>query len=132
MRIIFEKVLIMSEDSLEDFAVDSEDDYEPPNKKGRKKSRNVDQWKRNVRKRKRALGESYVSSRGKVVHKKMFRPVSKCCANDCGKKIVIKDQKLIFTKFWLIGDEAKQGTLLLSCLERVEKKGGCKTVVKTG
>lgn len=102
-------------------ADDDQTDYFPPKNKGKKKLRNINLWKKNVRKAKRSLGEEYTSVRGKKIPKKVFQYISKCCSKECAGKIDVNDQKKKFTEFWNIGDKIQQDTFLLSCLEKALK-----------
>lgn len=113
----------MSETSnFSDFSADDDQsEYVPPKKKGKKKLRNENAWKKNVRKIKRNSGEEYTSVRGKKVPKKVFQHITKCCSKNCCNNLDNSAQKKIFSEFWGIGDKTQQDTLLLSCLENVPK-----------
>lgn len=113
----------MSESSdINDFSEDDDqDEYIPTKNKGKKKIKNENTWKKNVRKLKRSLGEEYTSARGKTVPKKVFQYVTNCCSKKCCDNFDKNTQNKIFSEFWGIGVKEQQDTFLLSCLENVPK-----------
>lgn len=101
----------------------SSSEYEPvelgetqeTNKAGaRKKKLDVNSWRRNVQKLKRAKGESYEStSSGKIVPER--KQGSDCkCEKECLKKLSPDEKNEIFAAFNGLADQEKQDSYLSS------------------
>ncbi|XP_042889610.1 uncharacterized protein LOC122264660 isoform X1 [Penaeus japonicus] len=67
-----------------------------------------EQWKKNIRKRKKNLGKSYTTQSGKEIVAKIFKSVNQCCCQQCFQNLNIKDQENVFTVFWNMGNWNKQ------------------------
>ncbi|XP_027234082.2 uncharacterized protein [Penaeus vannamei] len=67
-----------------------------------------EQWKKNIRKKMKNLGKSYITQNGKKVDDKVFKSISQCCCQQCFKNLSLKDQENIFTSFWSMGNWNKQ------------------------
>ncbi|KAJ8897518.1 hypothetical protein PR048_002865 [Dryococelus australis] len=76
--------------------------------KGKKREKNPDKWKRNVRKIACARGESYVSARGKTFEAKKQGPAC-VCKND--------ERDAIYTQFRDIGDKIAQDSYLSGLIQ---------------
>jgi len=79
--------------------------------KTRKRSRNPEEWKQNIRKRRRQSGLDYVSSRGKKMRKREISSKKDCvgkCKFKCAQMISQGDREKIFAEFWDLTDLQKQ------------------------
>lgn len=74
--------------------------------RSRKRKRNINEWKQNVRKRRRQAGLDYHDSKGKPVEMKTVKGQCECRLK-CKLKINIEDQKSIHTSFWRLEDQEK-------------------------
>ncbi|XP_042241301.1 uncharacterized protein LOC121878935 isoform X1 [Homarus americanus] len=92
----------------------------PIEKKGRMRERRVDEWAQEVAKRKRNLGEEYVSYSTKKVVK--ARQVGPPCPDGCFDKLGRDMINTIFTNFWAIGDYNTQNGYLHSLIRKVPVK----------
>ncbi len=91
--------------------------------KGRKRSRNEDKWKKNVRKIKRNIGEDYVNSNDILALGKSFNPINDCCKrSNCWEKFNNEEQEEIFDYFWNIGDYNKQNYWIANLMKRENTK----------
>jgi len=71
----------------------------------RRKVRCEAEWKKNVRKRLKNSGKSYVSSSGKIIAaKQMGDGCTDKCRYKCKANFDEEDRKVIFNNFWEIGD----------------------------
>ncbi|KAJ8878250.1 hypothetical protein PR048_018827 [Dryococelus australis] len=84
--------------------------------KGKKRERNPDKLKRNVRKRACAGGESYVSARGKNVEAKKQGPVC-ACKRLCCSKLTDDERDTIYTQFSEIRDKTAQDSYLSGLIQ---------------
>lgn len=79
-------------------------------KRGRKRIRNEENWKQNVRKRKRQAGESYTSTKGNVKRAREIKTTKDCegkCKYHCGLYFSQNQRKEIFNNFWKLSDTEK-------------------------
>lgn len=89
-----------------------DDNTDQPNrkKKSRKRKRTEENWRRNVRRRSRQLGEEYVNVKGRIVPGKAL-DISKNCKNkckfQCARLITADQQQEILTEFWQLSDVEK-------------------------
>lgn len=104
-------------DNLGDFERQGSGEME--HRKTRKRTRNESEWKRNVRKQARLQGQSYVSSRGKVIAAQV-PPVDEnlCgktkCRLDCSGKVDNEARKRIMCDYYGISAEAQNAHLFAS------------------
>lgn len=93
---------------------------EKPNEsiRGRKRTRNEENWARNVKKRLKNSGKSYISVRGKEVAEKTVKPAcSEKCVFKCSQKFSEERRKTIFNELWDMGDKREQQHFLLRHVE---------------
>lgn len=79
-------------------------------RKSRKRTRNEDQWKKNIRKRQRQSGKEYKDSKGNIQRKREIKNRKDCngkCKFRCSLNITSEERDLIFTKFWNLSDDGK-------------------------
>ncbi|CAH1114838.1 unnamed protein product [Psylliodes chrysocephalus] len=69
-------------------------------KKTRKRSLNKNNWKTNIKKRRRNCGEEYISSSGRLVPSKTFQDKACNCKQNCSNKIQEDQRKIMFESFW--------------------------------
>ncbi|KAK3092227.1 hypothetical protein FSP39_000013 [Pinctada imbricata] len=81
---------------------DSETEY-LSKRQSRRRHKNPEQWKQNMRKRKRNQGEEYESCRGKKIPRRSFRTPKCKCKFKCSEKITRDDQEQVFLEYWKRG-----------------------------
>lgn len=94
----------------------------------RKRLRNVENWKRNVRHLKHQAGESYISVRGKTVAKKCIKNKKDCftsCKMNCSK-IITEEQRLeIFLSYYDMNQNEKYHFILQTSERNSKKRSTC-------
>ncbi|RVE39906.1 hypothetical protein evm_015444 [Chilo suppressalis] len=94
-------------------------------KKGRKRSKNPDQWKQNKIKRLRNTGRSYVSlakSQKNVSSRYLKEPCTDKCRLKCLTKINTDCRYELFRNFWDLGDLAKQRAYIGASMMDIQPK----------
>lgn len=87
---------------------------------GRPRKSNVDSWAKVIAKKKRNLGEAYVSYATK---KRMAaRKVGPACSDGCFDKVGRQNVDMIFSEFWKIGDYNIQNAYLQSLIRNAPIK----------
>ena len=82
--------------------------------RGRKRTRNEENWTRNIRKRLKNSGKACTSSRGKqVAGKELKAPCTEKCPFQCSTKFNETERQSIFQEFWASGDKREQNHFLL-------------------
>lgn len=103
--------------------IESPDTTESPKKKGKKRVRRPETWKKAVRKDLRNSGRSYTSARGKVVKEKSIKPpCSVQCSLKCSTKISEASRKEIFANYWKLGSLQRQRDFIGCCVEPLQLK----------
>jgi hypothetical protein len=80
------------------------------NKKSRKRQRNKENWKCNMRKKLRQSGGAYVDSNGNSQAAHQVNKRKHCggtCRFHCTEKITVERQSLLFEHFWKLSDAEK-------------------------
>ena len=75
--------------------------------RSRKRKRNPDIWKQNVRKKRRQSGQSYENIKGKNVRSREVKNKGDCnrkCKFRCTESFLLQDRKQIFDEFWSLSD----------------------------
>lgn len=83
--------------------------------RGRKRKRDPDNWKKNVRKRLRNTGQSYVNS--KNIHIPVRKVRGKDCAScryKCNHNFPQSVREVILDQFWAMGDVARQKDFIIN------------------
>ncbi|XP_052278769.1 uncharacterized protein LOC127877153 [Dreissena polymorpha] len=89
----------------------------------RKRQRNEVNWKRNITKRRKNSGQSYVSSSGKIKRaKKVKNGCGQNCRKKCHSKISPEQREAIFDEFWKLGSYPKQKEFLCSTVKESKVK----------
>ena len=107
----------------------SGDNMASKEKRGRKRKRNEENWKRNIHKRQRNTGKSYVSRTGKI---RSARTLKRGCAHTCRYKCKSKfsesERQSIFHSYWQLGDVDKQRQFIAkyATIKIKSKNGGGK------
>lgn len=108
--------------------------YRSPEKKhsSRKRKRDIDNWKRNVRKALKNKGKEYLSAHGKRIEAKQVQ-VQNCdkCRFKCSSKFTEEQREEIFTMYYSLGSYERQRQFICEMVERgtPSRKGkGKKTV----
>ncbi|KAK4299195.1 hypothetical protein Pmani_028513 [Petrolisthes manimaculis] len=92
----------------------------PGPSRGRKKTLKPEEWKQNVAKKKRNLGEEYVSRKtGALIPAKVMGPP---CSDGCYDKIPLATRQDMFKEFWEIGDFTLQNSYLQKQVKQVPVK----------
>ena len=95
--------------------------------RGRKRTRNPDNWKRSIIKRHRNTGREYVNEKGVKKPAKCIKPgCGLKCRYKCHSFISSEEREKIFHKFWGLGDMTHQRQFILKHAEAKQKV--CKTV----
>jgi len=85
----------------------------------RRKVRCEAEWKRNVRKRLRNSGKSYISSSGKaVLQRQMGKGCSDKCRYKCKEHITEENRKKLFNSYWQTGDINHQRQFIVDHINR--------------
>lgn len=96
---------------------------DPQPKKGKKRTRNENNWKQNVAKRLRNSGNSYKSRSNKTVEaRKMRIPCPDKCVLSCSKNFPNEKRVQLFKEYWALGSLQRQRDFLYSCIEKHEPK----------
>ena len=82
----------------------------------RKRKRNVEQWKCNVRKSKKAKGEAYISTGGRFVPCKQVLPVTCKCTLKCSDVFSHEVRSSICAEYYALGDYCRQKDYILQRL----------------
>ncbi|XP_039297599.1 uncharacterized protein LOC120354460 [Nilaparvata lugens] len=72
-------------------------------------------WKRNLRKKQRNLGNSYVDRKGRVIDEKRPKDID-CtkCRFQCSSKVSREKQETLCKEYWLLGESGKQKNYICS------------------
>uniref|UniRef100_A0A6P7H2V9 Uncharacterized protein LOC114345428 n=1 Tax=Diabrotica virgifera virgifera TaxID=50390 RepID=A0A6P7H2V9_DIAVI len=102
---------MLSDNLLQDDTADVESNQnEEPNRinkeRSRKRKKDFNEWKQNVRKRRRQAGLDYVNTKGEHVEMKSVKGQGDCRLK-CKLKISIEDQTCIHKRFWQLEDQEK-------------------------
>lgn len=74
----------------------------------RKRTINVENWKKNIRKQKRQSGQDYIDQAGKLRPKKILKePCTAVCEHKCTRNFSMEERNNIFQTFWQLNDEHK-------------------------
>lgn len=85
-----------------------EGDKETPVRNSRKKRKNEEKWKRNIRKRKRAAGKEYENVKGNTVTAKRFEDKDCPCLKKCHLKFSQERREILFKNFYALGSHTLQ------------------------
>lgn len=95
-----------------------------PNK-GKRKQRDSSKWKRNVNKKRRSEGKSYLkaTNEGNIpVKGKKFSSVTNCCPKKCCDQVLVAQQNNLFDNFYGLGDRCNQHLYLSGCMNKKDIK----------
>lgn len=96
-----------------------------PQKKSKKRCRNTSMWKKEVKKTKRNLGESYKTVKGKEIPaRKLLEPCDQKCRIKCTEKINLEQREKIFSQYWALADINRQRDFINShiIMESIQPK----------
>ena len=120
----FEDPSFLPEESSDTSELEEEDKEEAVKireTKGKKRKRNSGNWKKTIRKQKRAAGEEYLSTTNKLIGKhEMKAPCRDECRKQCNKNISVENRALIHSQFWngsINLDQKRQ--FIASCIEEI-------------
>ncbi|CAC5356571.1 unnamed protein product [Mytilus coruscus] len=91
-------------------STNNEDTNNESKQGSRKRKRQTQNWKQNVRKRYRQSGKEYINAKGKTVESKRIKTRKDCkghCKYKCSDKISTSERKRLFDSFWSLNDSAK-------------------------
>jgi hypothetical protein len=95
--------------------VDPESTSQPPHSitpRGRKRSRNEDTWKINIKKSSRNSAKPYVTTKGKTVSGKTFTNKPCNCRRKCFERIDENERKQLFLAFWDLKEYSLQNLFI--------------------
>lgn len=99
------------------------DNAETERQKTRKRKRSEENWPRSIRKRKRNLGQSYLSAKKKHVPDRSLQvPCTDKCKQKCITKISDTSRVEILTSFWKSGDLTQQRQFICNHTEDIKPK----------
>lgn len=111
---------LATETEKEDFSIAHNQEYstdtgsydleDATHKRSRKRKRNIEEWQRNIRKRRRQSGKEYTTSNGKLVRAREIKSKKDCtgkCKFKCATVITSEERQKIFDKFWNLSDTEK-------------------------
>ncbi|KAK9679326.1 hypothetical protein QE152_g40117 [Popillia japonica] len=83
--------------------------------RGKKRKRNAGNWKKNIRKQRKAAGEEYLSATNKLFSKnEMKAPCRDECKKQCKQNISVESRALIHSQFWNSSIELDQKRQFIS------------------
>ncbi|KAK4885146.1 hypothetical protein RN001_001417 [Aquatica leii] len=86
----------------------------------RKRLRDSESWKKNIRKKRRNLGLAYTSAKGKEVCGREMKEVCfEKCRLKCSTRIFTEERKAIFDYLWMLGNIKAQRVYINSCMTEV-------------
>lgn len=88
----------------------------------KKRTRNPDNWKRNIKKLAKNKGEEYVSESGSIVKSKVLKAPCVNCRYSCSSNISLEIREKIRTKFWEMGDKNRQREFVVRHAVQVQPK----------
>lgn len=88
----------------------------PTPKKGKKRIRNPQKWKKNISRELKNSGKEYISRTGKKIEGKVIRPPCNCRLQ-CRNKFTEDQRKQIFESYWNLASIQRQRDFLCSCIE---------------
>lgn len=95
----------------------------PAQSKPRKRVRQPNKWKKNVRKEKRSRGEEYINVKGVLVPPKQIDATCECnCQLKCHEKILPSQRLNLFNSFYALGNYNLQSSYLFSLIKVIPKK----------
>lgn len=96
-----------------------------PLKKGEKRTKQPENWKRNIIKKKRNSGMEYEShSLMKKVKpaRQIKNPCAETCKLECYKNFSDDERKHLFNLYWALGDIEKQRQYIDKCMQKIEPR----------
>lgn len=91
-------------------------------KKGKRK-RDENNWKKNVMKKLRNEGKSYLSTTKKIIpERKIKKPCSEKCKLKCSTKFTESERLSIFHDYWALGNISKQWNYISNCMTAIKPK----------
>ena len=94
-----------------------------PAKKGLKRKKCPEKWKRNVQKQLRNKGKMYEmhTKRNQIrAERKMKPPCGEKCRLTCSQNITEEARNIIFTSYWNLGDVTKQRQFIVNSMKPIE------------
>lgn len=94
-----------------------------PTVRGKKRTRNFENWRKVKAKMLRNTGKSYTGRTGKTVApRKMGPPCKDTCTLSCSKKFTEEYRAQLFTNYWAMGSVERQRHFLSACIEKLALK----------
>ena len=97
----------------------SSDSNDGPSESSRKRQRTPGQWKKNVAKKKRNLGQAYESGEPSGGHV-AARTIGLPCRCGCFEKVGRENVQQVFSEFWALGDFNLQNEYLASVIKSID------------
>ncbi|CAH0730535.1 unnamed protein product, partial [Brenthis ino] len=92
--------------------------HSPTPKKGKKRNKNPQIWKKNISKQLKNSGKEYISHTGKKIASKLIRPPCDCRLQ-CRNKFSEDQRKEIFKSYWNLASLQRQRDFLCACIEPI-------------
>lgn len=109
--------------SIDADAVPDKKNIENVSEQNRKRKRNENMWKKNVSKKLRNEGKSYVSATRKIVPERNIKnSCSEKCKLQCSTKFTETERKSIFNSYWSLGNISKQWNFISNSMEEIRPK----------
>lgn len=112
-----------SSESNTSMQFNNENNEQPSPKKGKKRTRNPEKWKKNKAKLLKNSGKGYQSRTGKIVKERVMGPVcSNRCQLSCSVKVKDDIRAKLFEEYWNLASLQRQRDFLSSCIEPLNVK----------
>ena len=98
--------------------------------RGRKRVRNVKNWKRNSEKTRRNSRSEYIGRAGRIKHAKVVQPAEHACRYKCCKNVTEDEREKNFNNFWQLSDWQHQTCFILSSVSEIPVKRKKKDATK--
>jgi len=99
--------------------------------RSRKRMRNSDNWKHNQRKRACQSGESYTSSRGKLIAARIRKPLKCKCCYKCTSKMCDEELDRVCRAYWALGSKDRQTDYICTRVTLKDKRRNTKGRTET-
>jgi len=88
--------------------------------RGRKRTRSIENWQKSLRKKRRNLGDEYVTDRGVTkARRKIKKGCGVGCRLQCHRKILPAEREKLFHAFWQLGDVTRQREFVVKHCSKV-------------
>lgn len=121
--------ILNKENEARDAVVEDEvafdEDKDAEKFRSRKRLRNEEKWKRNIKKVKVNTGNEYITKSNRKIPKKSVKKAccdDKNCQYQCNSLVSQDTRSLIFKNFYELGNKEKQREFIARCMKKIEPK----------